>query len=256
MNVEELMKLKEEAKNMSEEEKREKVIKIKNARNENSSTNIENNNDEYIILENGLYDIGNLDVAIKNTKTKEQIESMVDTEGAIKEIESVIEQKTIELSNAEYTDHILAIDQLGCVVTKNYFLKASQKAPEIQSSEYSPNEAFSKIHLTKNDCLIDIVPIQFHYRPWNARINDENAPIDTREEPDFIPYESNVKLVHFNEFYKRITDLGYFFERGDLGVENGFETPYDEYIDLVSKGEEYNDIIVENNQDYYKGGGR
>ena len=229
MNVEELMKLKEEAKNMSEEEKRAKVTKIESARNNNLNTNTESSNDEYVILENGLYDIGNVNVALKNTKTREQIESMVDTEGTVKEIESVIEQKTIELADKEYTDHIVVINELGCVVSKDYFLKASQEAPEIQGSSWKPEEVFNRIHLTKDDTLNDIVPIQFHYRPWNARFE---------EEPDFVPYESSVKLVNYNQFYKAITDLGYYFERGDLGTQNGYETPYDEYIDLVSKGEE------------------
>lgn len=236
MNINELMKLKEEVKSMTEEERRQRVVKIENKME--STSIVDKDDEEYVILTNGLWDLDNMNVALNNVRTKDEIYSMVDTKGALQEIEALAEENTIVLWNESYTDQDFTMTDPGIVVSKDFYEKASKKLRARQKDNKGvSSDDLSNIELTKDDCLDDIVVIHYSCAVKDAE-NDY-------EEVDFS--KLSTRLVRFNEFYKGIMDLGYNFHY--------FSEPesitFNDYLDVVNNPDSsYFDFSIEDPKYY------
>lgn len=236
MNRDELLKLKEEVKHMSEEERKEKMATIDDIINLETGPKYEENKsktNEYVILENGLEDIIDINVALNNVRTKEQIESMINTDGAVKEIESMLERYTIDLANEDWGLQYFTTNEFGLVVSKEFYAKAN-KACEFLGTQYidkngrkhitwKQKELAKRVNLTPDDCLEDLAVLGFRYYA-----NDEDG-----ENISF--GDTYTYIVHFNEFYKKISDLGLRFS-GDYNEKN--DSPFSEYLELVNYGDD------------------
>ena len=239
MNREELLKLKEEVKHMSEEERKEKMANIDLETGPKYEENKSNTN-EYVILENGLEDIIDINVALNNVRTKEQIESMINTDGAVKEIEGMLERNTYELADEDWGVQYFTTNQFGLVVSKEFYAKAN-KACDFLGTQYidengrkhitwEQKELAKRVNLTSDDCFEDLAVLGFRYY---ANANDDDAE-------NIILSNTNTYIVHFNEFYKKISDLGLRFS-GDYNEKN--DSPFSEYLELVNYGDDgYMDI--------------
>ncbi len=236
MNIKELMKLKEEVKNMTEEERRQRVVKIEN---KTETINNFNKDDEekYVILTNGLWDLDDINVALNNVRTKDEIYSMVDTKGALQEIESLAEENTIALWDESYTDQDFMMSDPGIVVSKDFYEKASKKLRTIKKDNKGvSSDDLSNIEITKDDCLDDIIAIHYSCAVKDAE-NDY-------EEVDFSKLPT--RLVRFNEFYKGIMDLGYNF----YDFNEPESITFDDYLDIVNNKNGYFDFSIEDPKYY------
>lgn len=209
MNGEEkLINMQRNIKNMTPEERRKKVVKLENKEELKSIFAVKNKFEGYVVLPHGKEGFFDMNIGFNNFRTKEEIESLVDTDGAIDELNRIIEQKTIELADdLDYVYQFVTASNPGCVVTTDCYKKNYNK---------------ENIEITEEDCLDDIACIKLKYFATDERL-------DLEETNHYESYEGDYRLVHFNEFYKKVEDLGYCF----CEIDPKAETPFAGYLESM-----------------------